>query len=99
VRKHYIIWQWKEDASAEQIEAAMDKVLSLAGTVEGLIHVRNGRNLSLRLRGGYTHFTEMYFTDQTALERYYDDPSHHAVSSDYTTPIAKRAITLDFDDE
>jgi hypothetical protein len=99
VRKHYIIWQWKEDTSAEQVEIAMDKVLSLADTVEGLVHVRNGRNLAYRLAGGYTHFTEMHFTDQAALERYYDDPSHRAVSAGYTIPIARRAITLDFDDE
>jgi hypothetical protein len=99
VRKHYILWQWKEETSAEQVEVAMDKVLSLAGTVDGLIRVRNGRNLAQRLGAAYTHFTEMYFVDQGALERYYEDPSHRAVSSGYTIPLAKRAVTLDFDDE
>jgi Stress responsive A/B Barrel Domain len=99
VRKHYILWQWKEEASAEQVEAAMDKVLSLESTVDGLIRVRNGRNLAHRLGGAYTHFTEMFFVDQGALERYYEDPSHRAVSSGYTVPLAKRAVTLDFDDE
>ena len=67
MRKHYILWQWKEETSAEQVEVAMDKVLSLAGTVDGLIRVRNGRNLAQRLGAAYTHFTEMYFVDQGAL--------------------------------
>ena len=99
VRKHYILWQWKEETSAAQVEDALAKVLSLADTVDGLIRVRNGLNLAHRLGGAYTNFTEMYFVDQSALERYYDDPSHRAVSSGYTIPIAKRAVTLDFDDE
>lgn len=29
VRKHYILWQWKEEMSAAQVEDALAKVLSL----------------------------------------------------------------------
>jgi uncharacterized protein (DUF1330 family) len=99
VRKHYILWQWKAETSPEQIEAALAKVLSLGDTVHGLLLVRNGRNLAARMNGAYTHFTEMHFEDEAALERYYEDPSHRAVSSNFTIPIAKRAVTLDFDDD
>jgi Stress responsive A/B Barrel Domain len=99
VRKHYILWQWKEEATPEQIDVALAQVLTLSDTVDGLVRVRNGLNLAQRMAGPYTHFTEMHFTDGAALERYYEDPSHRAVSSGFTVPIAKRAVTLDFDDQ
>jgi heme-degrading monooxygenase HmoA len=98
VRKHYILWQFKEETTREQIATAFAHVATLRDTVPGLLHVRNGENVAARRGGGYTHFSEMFFESESAHAAYNKDPSHVEVANTYTIPIAKRAITLDFDE-
>ena len=56
MRRHYILWQFNEDTTAEQIEDAMRHVAALKEMVPGVISIRNGLNLAPR-SGGYTHFS------------------------------------------
>jgi hypothetical protein len=97
MRKHYILWQFQDGITPQQIDAAFEHVTTLLGVVPGLLHLRNGENLSRRT-GGYTHFSEMYFESTEALDAYYENEAHLTVAREHTIPITKRALTLDYDE-
>jgi hypothetical protein len=97
MRRHYILWQFNEETSAEQIDEAMRHVAALKDAVPGVISIRNGLNQAPR-SGGYTHFSEMLFDDEAAHQAYNSHPAHVECANTYTRPITRRALSLDFDE-
>jgi hypothetical protein len=98
MRRHYILWKFKEGVTPEQIDEAFRHVDGLATAVPGIISIRNGPNLAPR-GGGYSHFSEMLFENANAHQAYNTHPAHVDVANNHTRPIAERALSLDFDEE
>jgi putative aminopeptidase FrvX len=99
--KHIILWQLREELSAEEkqkVKAEIKEGLEgLQGTVPGLleIHVQTeallSSNADLMLDAG--------FEDEAALKGYAVHPAHVAVADAKVRPFTKTRICLDFEQE
>ena len=97
--KHIILWQLKDELSAEekvQVKAKIKAGLEgLAGQIPGLleIHVQTeglaSSNADLML--------DSSFTDEASLKGYAVHPAHVAVADGVVRPNAKTRVCLDYE--
>jgi Stress responsive A/B Barrel Domain len=74
---HFITLKWKDDATAEQRQAALDGAAKMAGVVPGLQRVWSKKvKLQTQTADGkdYDAIIAMEFTDAAALEAYTKHP-------------------------
>ena len=87
--KHIILWQLKDELSAEEkkvIKAGMKESLeALVGKVEGLA----SSNAEVML--------DTTLTDEAALKEYAVHPDHVAVADSKIRPFTKTRMCLDFE--
>ena len=97
--KHIILWQLKDELSAEEkkvIKAEMKKALEgLVGKIPGLLEVK------VQTEGLASSNAEVMldtsFTDETALKVYATHPEHVAVADGKVRPFTKTRLCLDFE--
>ena len=98
--KHVILWQLKDELSAEEkaaVKAGIKEGLEgLAGKIPGLLDVRvytdalpSSANADLML--------DTTFTDATALKGYSTHPAHVAVADGKVRPYTKARFCLDYE--
>ena len=68
---HIINVKWKEDATPEQIQAALDAVRQLPGRFPGIKHVWT-KDIKYQGQEGYKQAIVMEFESQEALKKYED---------------------------
>ena len=97
--KHIILWQLKDELSAEEkkvIKAEMKEALEgLVGKIPGLLEVK------VQTEGLASSNAEVMldtsFTDEAALKVYATHPEHVAVADGKVRPFAKTRLCLDFE--
>lgn len=97
--KHIILWQLKDELSAEEkkvIKAEMKEGLeALNGKIPGLLEVK------VQIEGLASSNAEVMldtsFTDEAALKVYATHPEHVAVADSKVRPYTKTRICLDFE--
>lgn len=97
--KHIILWQLKDELTAEEkkvIKAEMKEGLEgLAGKVPGLLEVK------VQIEGLASSNAEVMldtsFTDEAALKVYATHPEHVAVADSKVRPFTKTRLCLDFE--
>ncbi len=97
--KHIILWQLKDELSAEEkkvIKAEMKEGLEgLFGKVPGLLEVK------VQIDGLASSNAEVMldtsFTDEAALKVYATHPEHVAVADSKVRPFTKTRLCLDFE--
>lgn len=97
--KHIILWQLKDELSAEEkkvIKAGMKESLeALVGKVPGLLEVK------VQIEGLASSNAEVMLdttlTDEAALKEYAVHPDHVAVADSKIRPFTKTRMCLDFE--
>lgn len=97
--KHIILWQLKDELSAEEkkvIKAEMKEALEgLVGKIPGLLEVK------VQTEGLASSNAEVMldtsFTDEAALKVYATHPEHVAVADGKVRPFTKTRLCLDFE--
>lgn len=97
--KHIILWQLKDELSAEEkkvIKGEMKEGLeALIGKIPGLLEVK------VQIEGLASSNAEVMldtsFTDEAALKVYATHPEHVAVADSKVRPYTKTRICLDFE--
>jgi putative aminopeptidase FrvX len=98
--KHVILWQLKDELTAEEkvtVKADMkDALEGLAGKIPGLLDVKvytegleSSKNAEVML--------DTTFTDEEALKTYAVHPEHVAVADGKVRPFTKYRACLDFE--
>ena len=98
--KHVILWQLKDELTAEEkvtVKAEMkDALEGLAGKIPGLLDVKvytegleSSKNAEVML--------DTTFTDEEALKAYAVHPEHVAVADSKVRPYTKYRACLDFE--
>lgn len=97
--KHIILWQLKDELSAEEkntVKAEMKESLEgLAGKIPGLLEIKvqtealSSSNAEVML--------DTIFTDEESLKGYAVHPEHVAVADGKVRPFTKTRLCLDFE--
>ena len=97
--KHVILWQLKDELSAEEKEGVKKEIKAglegLAGQIPGLIEIKvhteglASSNADLML--------ESSFEDEASLKGYAVHPAHVAVADGVVRPNAKTRVCLDYE--
>ena len=98
--KHVILWQLKDELTAEEkvtVKAEMKEALEgLVGKIPGLLDVKvytegleSSKNAEIML--------DTTFTDEAALKTYAVHPEHVAVADGKVRPFTKYRACLDFE--
>jgi hypothetical protein len=98
MRRHYVLWKFKEGVTEEQIDTAFAQAMTMDGQIEGMLAIRTGKNQAGRNSAGYTHFLEVLFRDAEAHEHYNQHPLHRTIARTQTIPLTERVAALDFDE-
>lgn len=97
--KHIILWQLKDELSAEEkkvVKAGIKEGLEgLVGKIPGLLEVK------VQTEGLASSNAEVMldttFTDEAALKGYATHPEHVAVADEKVRPYTKTRLCLDFE--
>lgn len=97
--KHVILWQLKEELSAEQKAIVKQQIKEglegLAGQIEGLLEIKvniNGLETS-----NADVMLDSSFTDFNALKGYAVHPKHVAVANGAVRPNTKLRVCMDYE--
>ena len=93
--EHIVLFRWTEEATAAQIESAVEGLRALKGQIPGIVDLSCGENFSDRAQG-YTHGLVVRFTDRAALEVYGPHPAHQHVVQTLINPIRAAVLALDY---
>jgi len=88
---HVVTVSWKEDASPEQIQAALDSVKVLAKEFDGISRVWIR---SIKAQGDRTHAFVMEFTSEQALKDYSGSDAQKKWYESYL-PVREASTTFD----
>lgn len=89
---HVVTIQWKDDATTEQKQAALDGVEKMAAEVPGITRIWMK---PLKVQGeGFSGAFVIEFADQAAFDKYASNPAHRAWEKVYL-PIRAESRTDD----
>ena len=94
--EHIVLFRWKESATPEAIETALEQIRGLQAQFASIVDLTCGQNFTNRSQG-YTHGLIVRFTDKAALEGYGPHPIHQQVVQNYINPIVDSVIALDYE--
>ena len=90
----HIVMFWLKDPSAENLEAARDRLLSLRGKIEGMLSIEVGID-ALRSDRSCDVCLNTLFESGEALERYRTHPAHLPVQA-YMHEVRSRSASADY---
>lgn len=93
---HTVLFQFKADASAEQVARLLNNISRLNKTIPGILQVSCGQNFSERSKG-YTHGVVMTFANEAALKSFYVHPEHQRLIREHIKPILADMIVVDYE--
>jgi len=97
--KHVILWNLKDELSAEEklsVKAGIKEGLEgLAGQIEGLIEIKV--NTECLPSGNADVMLDSTFTDEAALKGYATHPAHVAVADTKVRPFTKTRSCMDYE--
>jgi hypothetical protein len=96
VVEHIVLFKWKTDATAEQIEAAVAGLRGLKELVPNVLDLSVGENFTDRGLG-FTHGLVVRFPNKAALEVYGPHPAHQHVVQTFINPIRENVLALDYE--
>jgi hypothetical protein len=95
--KHIALFKFKEGTAQEQIDQALDQILELSESIDGIEDYVGGVNNSPEgLNQGYTHGFVMTFKDAAARDTYLTHPDHERVKTTVLPSIGSIVI-FDFE--
>lgn len=89
---HIVIFTWRAEVRAEQVEALRQALNRLAAEFSGTAEIRHGPDLGFR-DGNGDYALVATFPDRAGWDAYQADPRHKAVVRDFVTPIQAARLT------
>lgn len=93
--EHIVLFQWKAEATAEQIAAAVEGLRGLKDQIPNILDLSVGENFTDRAQG-FTHGLVVRFPNKAALEVYGPHPAHQHVVQTFINPIRENVLALDY---
>ena len=97
--KHVILWQLKDELSAEEkvsVKAGIKEGLEgLLGQIEGLVEIKV--NTDALPSSNAEVMLDSTFVDEAALKAYATHPAHVAVADGKVRPFTKTRMCLDYE--
>lgn len=79
VLKHIVMYKFKDDQTAAQVQEVVDAFSKLPGQIDEIIGYEQGTNVSQEMKSeGFTHVFIVSFRDEAALAAYLKHPAHDA---------------------
>lgn len=94
--EHLVILKFKDDSTADQIDAFIKAAKGLQDKIDGVVDLSVGANFTDRSQG-FTHGVCVRFRDQAALENYVPHPDHVHVVENYIKPILADILVIDYE--
>lgn len=96
VLRHVVLFQFKEDAPAENIKTIEDGFRALPGKIKEITDFEWGTNIGGKERSqGYTHCFIVTFAGTEGLEKYLPHPAHQAFV-ELLKPTLEKALVIDY---
>ena len=94
--RHVVLFSFKDDASAEQIDGVVAGFAALARTVPGIVSYECGTNVSPEgLNDGFTHCFTLTFARSEDRDAYLGHPAHTAFV-ETLKPCLARSLVVDY---
>jgi|ERR1051326_2757851 hypothetical protein len=95
--KHIAIFKFKEGTAQEQVDQALEQILELSESIDGIEDYVSGMNNSPEgLNQGFTHGFVMTFRDAVARDSYLTHADHQRVK-DAVLPLLETVLIFDFE--
>ena len=94
--EHIVLFQWKPEATPEQIESALTELKALQTKIPNVLALSVGKNFSERSQG-FTHGLVVRFPDREALEVYGPHKAHQHVVQTFINPIRLDILAVDYE--
>jgi hypothetical protein len=95
--KHVALFKFKEGTSQEHIDRALDQILELSESIDGIEDYVSGLNNSAEgLNQGYTHGFVMTFGDVAARDAYVAHADHERIKA-AVMPSLDSIVIFDFE--
>lgn len=92
--QHIVMFKWREDAAAEDIQSAIDLLRDLKG-IETVSEFSAGDNFG-KLAKGYQFAIVLRLPDRAALKAYWPHPLHERALAQ-VGPLAADVLVFDFE--
>lgn len=91
--RHVVVFSWKPEATAEQVEQIVAELRKLAVSIPAIKAYSCGPDAGIT-QGSSDFAIVADFDDEAGYLSYRDNPDHRAIIATYITPItAQRAVT------
>ncbi|PZU60883.1 MAG: hypothetical protein DI547_00035 [Sphingobium sp.] len=94
--RHVVIFSWRPECDAGQIERFKTALCELAHELRALVSIDHGPDLSYR-DGNGDYGLVAAFADRAAWDAYQAHPKHKAFVHDFVTPIQASRLTIQFE--
>ncbi len=94
--EHIVLFKWKPEATAEQINTAVEGLRGLKALLPEILELTIGENFTDRSQG-YTHGLVVRFADKAGLESYGPSDAHQYVVKNLITPIRIDVLAVDYE--
>jgi hypothetical protein len=94
--RHIVLFSFKNDASADQVEAVISGFAALPGAIPGITGYEWGTNVSPEgLNDGFTHCFTLTFGSAPDRDAYLVHPAHQAFVGTLGA-VLERSLVLDY---
>jgi hypothetical protein len=93
---HIVLFKWKPEATAAEIEAAVTGLRALKELLPGILYLSIGENFSDRSQG-FTHGLVVRFANRAYLESYGPSAEHQHVVQNLIAPIRADVLVVDYE--
>lgn len=94
--RHIVLFAFKDEASAEQIDTVVTDFAALSRAVPGIVSYEWGTNVSPEgLNDGFTHCFTLSFASNEARDIYLGHPAHTAFVATLPACLA-RSLVVDY---
>ncbi len=94
--EHLVMFKFKADVPAAEIEAAAAALRALSDKIPGVIHLTAGMNFTERAQGAQLGLV-VRLKDKAALDVYSNHPAHRAVVDTLIKPKVATIVALDYE--
>lgn len=96
VYRHLVLFKFKDDAKAENVQKVIDAFAKLPSQIETITGFEWGTNVSPENKAqGFTHCFSVTFADKAGLETYLPHPAHKAFGQ-LLGPVLDQVLVFDF---
>jgi hypothetical protein len=94
--RHVVMFRWKPEATAEQVEQIVAELRKLAVSIPAIKAYSFGPDAGIN-QGNFDFAVTADFDDEAGYTSYRDHPDHRAIIGTYITPITAQRAAAQFE--